>query len=121
MYDHFIARFGFHRMRIPKLDLDPHRTKLQLLVHQTEAFANDPVNVLAPMNRIDWFAGHGSFAAGIVRQVAQERLGHSSVSITLDIYSSVLPGLQTEAADRVDAALRAALHRRTSASGEGNR
>jgi thermitase len=30
----------------------------------------DPVNVLAPMDRIDWFAGHGTFAAGIVRQIA---------------------------------------------------
>jgi hypothetical protein len=30
----------------------------------------DPVNVLAPLNRIDWFAGHGSFAAGVVRQIA---------------------------------------------------
>ncbi len=47
VYDHFIEKFGFQRMRLPKLDLDPHRTKLQLLVHQTEAFANDPVNVLA--------------------------------------------------------------------------
>jgi len=32
----------------------------------------DPVNVLAPMDRIDWFAGHGTFAAGIVRQIAPD-------------------------------------------------
>lgn len=30
----------------------------------------DPLNVLAPLDRIDWFAGHGTFAAGIVRQIA---------------------------------------------------
>jgi hypothetical protein len=47
VYDHFIEKFGFQRMRLPSLDLDPHRTKLQLLVHQTEQFANDPLNVLA--------------------------------------------------------------------------
>ena len=47
VYDHFIEKFGFHRMRLPSLDLDPHRTKLQLLVYQTEQFANDPMNVLA--------------------------------------------------------------------------
>ncbi|MET8153919.1 S8 family peptidase [Actinoplanes sp. NPDC049668] len=32
----------------------------------------DPVNVLAPLDRIDWFAGHGTFAAGIVRQIAPD-------------------------------------------------
>jgi hypothetical protein len=47
VYDHFIEKFGFQRMRLPSLDLDPHRTKLQLLALQTEQFANDPVNVLA--------------------------------------------------------------------------
>jgi thermitase len=30
----------------------------------------DPVNVLAPMDRIDWHAGHGTFASGIVKQLA---------------------------------------------------
>ena len=47
VYDKFIAKFGFQRMRVPTLDLDPHRTKLKLLVHETEAFAKDPVNVIA--------------------------------------------------------------------------
>jgi thermitase len=32
----------------------------------------DPVNVLAPLDRIDWFAGHGTFATGIVRQIAPD-------------------------------------------------
>jgi hypothetical protein len=30
-----------------------------------------------------------------------ERLGHSTISLTLDIYSDVLPGLQEEAAEKV--------------------
>ena len=46
VYNTFIEKFGFQKMRIPSLDLDPHRTKLQLLVHQTEAFVKDPVNVV---------------------------------------------------------------------------
>ena len=46
VYNTFVAKFGFQKMTIPALDLDPQRTKLQLLVHQTEAFVRDPVNVV---------------------------------------------------------------------------
>ena len=42
-------------------------------------------------------------------KVVSERLGHASVSITLDTYSHVVPGLQEQAARRLDAALRKAL------------
>jgi len=45
VYNTFIEKFGFQKMRLPSLDLDPQRTKLQLLVHQTEAFVKDPLNV----------------------------------------------------------------------------
>jgi integrase len=31
-----------------------------------------------------------------------ERLGHSNIGITLDTYSHVLPGMQREAADKLD-------------------
>ena len=48
-------------------------------------------------------------ANGVHPKIAQERLGHSSVGITLDLYSHVLPGMQADAAAKVDAALRAAL------------
>ncbi len=33
--------------------------------------------------------------------MVQERLGHSSISVTLDIYSHVNPGLESDAAERV--------------------
>jgi integrase len=46
--------------------------------------------------------------AGTHIKVASERLGHSKVGITLDLYSHVLPGMQEDAAAKVDAALRAA-------------
>ena len=50
--------------------------------------------------------------SGVHPKVAQERLGHSSVSVTMDLYSHVLPGMQDEAVARVDAALQDALNRR---------
>lgn len=42
-------------------------------------------------------------------KVVSERLGHARISTTLDIYSHVLPGMQEEAAQRVDDAMRAAI------------
>ena len=53
---------------------------------------------------------HGThmLASGTHIKVASERLGHSKVGITLDLYSHVLPGMQEDAAARVDAALKAA-------------
>ena len=45
---------------------------------------------------------------GIHPKVVSERLGHSKISITLDTYSHVLPGMQEDAAQKIDAALRIA-------------
>jgi len=39
---------------------------------------------------------------GIHPKIVSERLGHSTVGITLDIYSHVVPSLQVEAANRLD-------------------
>ena len=43
--------------------------------------------------------------AGIHPRIVQERLGHSTIAITLDTYSHVSPGLQEAAAKRFDEAL----------------
>lgn len=40
--------------------------------------------------------------AGVHPKVVQERLGHSSITMTMDLYSHVLPTLQHEAARRLD-------------------
>ncbi len=48
-------------------------------------------------------------AEGIHPKIVSERAGHASVSITLDVYSHVMPGLQEDAANRVDEALQRAL------------
>ena len=47
--------------------------------------------------------------AGISPKVISERLGHSKVGFTLDVYSHLLPGMQEEAATKTDSGLRKAL------------
>ena len=51
-----------------------------------------------------------ALAAGIHPKVVQERLGHSSVTMTLDRYSHAVPGMQADAASAI-----AALHDLTAA------
>ena len=51
-------------------------------------------------------------SSGVHPKVASERLGHSKVGITLDLYSHVLPNMQADAAAIVDGALRAVLNKR---------
>ena len=46
---------------------------------------------------------------GVHPKIVSERLGHSTIGITLDVYSHVLPGMQEEAARQVDVALRSAI------------
>jgi len=55
-------------------------------------------------------------ASGVHPKIAQERLGHATVAITLDLYSHVLPGMQADAASRVDEALRQALDKHRGAA-----
>jgi len=46
VYNTFEVKFNFQRMDFPPLDFELPRTKLQLLVHETEEFCRDPVNVV---------------------------------------------------------------------------
>jgi integrase len=41
-------------------------------------------------------------AEGVHPKVVQERLGHASITLTLDTYSHVLPSLQKEAAAKLN-------------------
>jgi integrase len=49
--------------------------------------------------------------ANVHPKIVQERLGHANIGITMNLYSHVMPGMQDEAASRVDAALRGALRK----------
>jgi integrase len=47
-------------------------------------------------------------AENVHPKIVQERLGYSSIAITMDVYSHAMPNMQAEAAAKVDAALKAA-------------
>ena len=50
-------------------------------------------------------------AAGVHPKITQERLGHSSIAITMDTYSHAMPNMQADAVARIDAAMQAALNK----------
>lgn len=52
-------------------------------------------------------------AAGIHPKIAQERLGHSTITTTLDLYSHATDTMQDEAAARLDSALRSAIRHKS--------
>lgn len=52
-------------------------------------------------------------AAGVHPKIASERLGHSTIGITLDLYSHVMPGMQADAAAQIDALISRAVGKRT--------
>jgi len=53
-----------------------------------------------------------ALAAGVNPKIVSERLGHSTIAITMDTYSHVLPGMQEEAAQAVEDLLEEAEYRR---------
>jgi integrase len=48
--------------------------------------------------------------AGVHPKIAQERLGHATITTTLDLYSHVTDTMQSDAADRLDALFKAAIN-----------
>ena len=69
----------------------------------------------AKLRRIRFHDLRHTHATQLLRQsvhpkVVAERLGHSTVTITLDTYSHVVPGLQEEAARQLDRTLRKAIY-----------
>ena len=48
-------------------------------------------------------------AENVHPKIVQERLGHGSIAITMDIYSHLMPNMQGDAAKTVDGVMRAAI------------
>jgi integrase len=94
-----------------------YRSDLDLVFARLDGSAHDPDVVSQQFEAASKRAGvkrirfhdirhtHASLAlqAGIHPKVVQERLGHSSIAVTLDRYSHVIPALQEDAAARIAA------------------
>jgi integrase len=93
-----------------KLDGEPgHPTFLTRLFKQ---FMRD--HKLPPIRFHDLRHSHAThlLAAGIHPKIAQERLGHSSIAVTMDTYSHAMPNMQQDAVAKLDRVLRLAMNKR---------
>ena len=41
-------------------------------------------------------------AAGVHPKMVQERMGHNTIVMTMNVYSHVMPSMQQEVADKID-------------------
>ncbi len=77
--------------------------------HQAAAWGQDEAAGLPDMRLYD--LRHTAATLRLVNgehpKVVQEMLGHASITLTMDTYSHVLPGMQEESAARLDALLAA--------------
>jgi integrase len=71
-------------------------------------FGNTPEKAKLPAVRfhdLRHSAATIALSQGVHPKIVSEMLGHSKISLTLDVYSHSLPTLQVEAADRIASAL----------------
>jgi len=95
--------FADNRLIFCQLDGHPYRP-------ETISRAFENLAVRAGVKKIRFHDARHTHASlmlkqGIHPKIVQERLGHSSIAITLDTYSHVAPGLQQAAANRFDEVL----------------
>jgi integrase len=83
-----------------------------VLTRMFKQFMSD--HKLPPIRFHDLRHSHAThlLAAGVHPKIAQERLGHASIAITMDTYSHAMPNMQADAVAKLDAALRLAMNKR---------
>ena len=96
-------------LRVPLSDNDPVFCRLDgsPLRPNTVTHAWNVLSARAGLNVIRFHNARHTHAslmlkAGTHPEIVQERLGYSSIGMTLDTYSHVAPGLQEAAADKLD-------------------
>jgi integrase len=77
-------------------------THVVSLTHAVSAFL-EPWGIT--MHKLRHSHASHLLASAIHPKIVQERLGHSSISITIDTYSHLMPNMQSEAAAAIDVAL----------------
>ena len=68
------------------------------LVRSGEGLAQGPLPRSTPQ------PCHATLAAGVHPKIVQERLGHSTITVTMDLYSHVSETIQSDATARLDEA-----------------
>ncbi len=96
---------------VAKADGSPYQPRS--LTHAFQQFRTKHKLPRIPLKNLRHSHATEMLSSKIHPKIVQERLGHSSIAITMDTYSHVLEGMQEEAAGVVDARLREALERRT--------
>jgi integrase len=109
------VRLGDDRHVVTRADGEPVQPRS--LTHAFEIFLRKQGLPRVRLHDLRHSHATHMLTSGVHPKIAQERLGHSSVAITLDLYSHVLPGLQADAAARVDDVVRAAISRRREPKG----
>lgn len=116
-----IAVLRKHKARVAreKLQLGPDYVDYDLVICTSKGTPVNPENLKRTFERLikearvpkirfhDLRHTHATMllAQGVHAKVISERLGHSNIKTTLDIYSHVLPNMQEEAANQIDALL----------------
>lgn len=114
-----VASLRSHRARqvAERLAFGPAYQDDDLVFARADGSAHDPDGVSGTFERLARSAGvprirfhdlrhtHATLAlsAGVHPKVVQERLGHASISMTLDTYSHAIPAMQEDAAARIAA------------------
>jgi len=60
-------------------------------------------------------------ASNVHPKIVQERFGHSSIAVTMDIYSHLMPNMQADAVARVNDVLQNAILKRKAGEGTENK
>jgi hypothetical protein len=81
VYNTFQQRFKFQKMDFPSLDLDGPRSQLQTLIAETEAFCNDPVNIVMTEKRF-MVRRFWRLLVGQARQIFNEARGDTDRWLT---------------------------------------